>query len=100
VLRGFKKRKKHMIAEIIGYIAATLTTIALVPQIVKVIKTKDTKNLSLVMYIVFILGITGWLVFGIMIENLAMIISNSITIVFGLIILSFKIYNVSKGEKP
>ena len=86
--------------EIIGYVAATLTTISLLPQLIKIIKTKDTKNLSLYMYIAFVIGISLWFVYGILIINYALIIANAITIVFGLIILSFKIYNVSKGEKP
>jgi len=86
--------------EIIGYVAATLTTIALLPQVIKIIKTKDTKNLSLYMYIVFVIGISLWLVYGILITNYALIFANAVTIVLGAIILSFKIYNVSKGEKP
>ncbi|MCL2556443.1 MAG: SemiSWEET transporter [Firmicutes bacterium] len=87
-------------AEIIGYIAAVLTTLALVPQVVKIIKTKDTKNLSLYMYIVFVVGIASWFVYGILITNYAIIFANAVTLILGIIILLFKIYNVSKGEKP
>lgn len=93
--RGFKN-----MAEIIGYIAAVLTTLALVPQVVKIIKTKDTKNLSLYMYIVFVVGIASWFVYGILITNYAIIFANAVTLILGIIILLFKIYNVSKGEKP
>jgi len=77
-----------------------LTTIALIPQVIKVIKTKDTKNLSLYMYIVFVVGISLWFVYGILIKNYAIIFANAITVVLGIIILSFKIYNITKGEKP
>ena len=42
--------------EILGYLAATLTTISFVPQALLIIKTKDTKGISLPMYIMFTIG--------------------------------------------
>ena len=42
--------------EIVGYIAAVLTTISFVPQAAKIIKTKDTKSISLGMYALFSIG--------------------------------------------
>lgn len=77
--------------EIVGHIAAILTTASFVPQAVKVIKTKDTKGISLIMYIAFTVGVFLWLVYGIM-NNLAPVyIANSITFVLAFIILIFKI---------
>lgn len=50
--------------EIIGLIAAALTTSAFVPQVYKAWKSKSTESLSLSMYVVFFIGIMLWLVYG------------------------------------
>ena len=77
--------------EIIGLIAAVLTTSAYVPQVYKTWKTKSAGNISLVMYIAMFIGILLWLVYGIHINSLAMIVANSITAVLTMIILIFKL---------
>jgi len=38
--------------ELIGFTAATLTTLAFVPQALKSYKEKSTKDISLVMYVI------------------------------------------------
>jgi MtN3 and saliva related transmembrane protein len=77
--------------ELIGLIAAVLTTAAFLPQVYKTWKTKDVSALSLPMLILFFIGIVLWLVYGIYIKSLSMIIANSITIVSSLLLLYFKI---------
>lgn len=76
---------------IIGLLAASCTTISFLPQAIKVIKTKQTKDLSLSMYSIFTSGILFWLIYGILIKDLPIMIANSITLVFTIIILSMKI---------
>ncbi|MCL2797074.1 MAG: SemiSWEET transporter [Firmicutes bacterium] len=85
---------------ILGYVAATLTTLAFVPQVYKVLKTKNTADISLYMYICFIVGLTAWMIFGIYKAELAIILANSVTLTLASIILTFKIKHVIKGEKP
>ncbi|MDD1625280.1 MAG: SemiSWEET transporter [Methylococcaceae bacterium] len=80
--------------EMIGYIAATLTTASFLPQAILTIKTKDTESLSLSMYSLFTLGVFCWLVYGVCILDKAIIFANAITLVLAASILSFKIYNV------
>lgn len=77
--------------DLIGYCAACLTTISLLPQIIKIIKEKETTNISLTMYIFFSIGVILWLIFGILIGSLPIIIANSITLFFSMIILFYKI---------
>ena len=77
--------------EIIGLIAATLTTAAFVPQVIKAWKTKATKNLSLTMYLIFFTGVLLWLVYGIHLNSLAMIVSNIITAILALILIILKL---------
>ena len=47
--------------EIIGLIAACLTTSSFLPQVLMVIKTKDTKSISLKMYSIFVIGTALWI---------------------------------------
>ena len=79
------------IVTIIGFIAATCTTISFLPQVLQVIKTKDTKGLSLSMYFTFTIGIFLWLIYGIMIANFPIIIANIITLILALTILIMKL---------
>lgn len=77
--------------EIIGFLAAILTTVAFFPQVVKVYKTKETKSISLSMYIVFTLGILLWLIYGVYLYSLPMIFANAITLFSSIYILFMKI---------
>jgi MtN3 and saliva related transmembrane protein len=67
---------------IIGLLAAICTTISFLPQAVRIIKTKHTKDISLAMYSIFTTGIFLWLVYGILMNDLPLIISNAITVIF------------------
>ncbi len=80
--------------EIIGYVAASLTTASFLPQAILTIKTKDTESLSLSMYSMFTAGVFFWLIYGVYISDKAIIFANSITLVLAASILLFKIYNV------
>lgn len=77
--------------EIIGLIAAILTTSAYIPQVYKTWKTKSAGNISLTMYLAMFLGIILWLVYGIHLNSFAMIVANSVTAILTLIIISFKL---------
>ena len=77
--------------ELVGYLAAFLTTVAFIPQAYKVFKTNQTKDLSLSLFIAFSLGVFMWLVYGIMLESIPMTMANSITLFLSLYILYKKI---------
>jgi len=70
--------------------AATLTTGAFVPQALHIIRHKETRAISLYMYVAFASGVTLWLVFGCLIGNWPIIISNAITLGLALAILGMK----------
>ena len=77
--------------ELLGYLAAILTTISFFPQVVKIYKTKETKSISLSMYIVLIIGILLWLIYGVYLKSMPMIIANAVTLVLLIYILIMKI---------
>lgn len=82
--------------DIIGLVAAFLTTISFLFQVVKTIKTRDTSGISLLMYLVFITGVALWLIYGILLKNKIIILANLITLILAGIILVIKIINCRK----
>lgn len=75
----------------IGSIAAVLTTFAFLPQVVKVIKTKDTESIALGMYLMQVVGIALWLGHGLAIQDLPLILANSVSLLLSATILAYKL---------
>lgn len=63
----------------LGLLAAFFTTIANIPQTIKVIKTSSTKSLSAPTYIMLFIGMILWVVYGIIKNDLPIILANSIS---------------------
>jgi MtN3 and saliva related transmembrane protein len=84
--------------KLIGFIAAFCTTVAFLPQVIRTIRTKNTIGISLGMYSLLVLGVALWLAYGILIDDLPVIIANAITLVLASIILILKIKDVIKGK--
>ena len=81
-----------MDADLLGYVAAALTTASFVPQAWKVIRTRETHALSLAMYVMFSSGVALWLVYGLMLESWPLIAANCVTLVLTLVILVMKLF--------
>ncbi|HEU4655701.1 MAG TPA: SemiSWEET transporter [Steroidobacteraceae bacterium] len=75
----------------IGYLAATLTTIAFVPQAIKVLKDRDTRSLSLGMYLIFTAGVLLWAIYGALRRDWAIVTANVVTSLLSMAILVTKI---------
>lgn len=78
-------------ADLIGYLAATLTTSAFVPQAWLTWKTRSAHGISLGMYSVFVAGVACWLIYGICLNAWPVIIANAITLSLAAFILTMKI---------
>ena len=76
---------------LVSAVAATLTTAAFLPQALHIIRHKDTRAISLHMYVAFAAGVLLWLVFGILIANWPIIVSNAITLGLALAIIAMKL---------
>ena len=77
--------------EILGFVAAILTTLCWLPQAVKTIRTKETRSLSLVTQGALTLGVVLWLSYGLLIGNAPIIFSNAISLVLVATILALKL---------
>jgi len=77
--------------DIIGSVAATLTTISFLPQAWHTFRTKDVSGISLGMYSVFTTGVACWLVYGVLMDAWPIVISNAITVSLAAAILLMKL---------
>jgi MtN3 and saliva related transmembrane protein len=75
----------------IGFLAAILTTFGFLPQVIKTWKTRSTKDISLGMFVVLVGGIILWITYGLLRDDLPLIIGNSITLFLVSIIIFFKL---------
>ena len=77
--------------EVIGYIAAVLTTFAFVPQAYHSWQPRDLSGISLPMYSLFSTGVFFWLIYGFLIMSWPIIIANTITFTLACVVLYLKI---------
>jgi len=76
---------------IIGLVAAAFTTFAFLPQSIKAIRTKHTKDISLPMLIMLLIGITMWVIYGVLIKDIPLISANSISLILMVTMLFLKL---------
>ncbi len=79
------------IQDLIGYAAATLTTLSFVPQALKTFRTRDVSGISLGMYSLFAIGVALWLVYGLMLGEAPIYVANAITLALALAVLVMKL---------
>ena len=80
-----------MMIDLIGYLAAILTTTAFVPQAYKIWKSKSAQGVSLTMYLIMFTGVSLWGIYGFLIQSYPMILANFITASLLIMIIYFKV---------
>jgi len=77
--------------DILGYSAASLTTMAFVPQARLTWRAKRAHGVSLAMYTLFTIGVALWLWYGLVVGAWPIIIANTITLTLAIFILAMKL---------
>lgn len=72
---------------ILGIIAGILTSAASVPQLVKVLKEKNVDDISWLMLLVLICGLSLWVWYGLIKDELPIILSNSFAVLLNISLL-------------
>lgn len=75
----------------IGLLAAALTTFAFLPQAIKALKTKHTKDISLIMVIMQTMGISIWIIYGLLITDIPIFLANTLGLMIVAVILAVKL---------
>jgi len=76
--------------EILGFVAAILTTVAFLPQVYKTWATKNADDLSSSMLVIFVSGLLCWAAYGFLIDSMPVIIANVLTVILGVSLIFFK----------
>ena len=76
---------------LIGYLAASLTTISFFPQAIKTLRSGDTRGISLRMYCLFTSGVVLWSIYGWVVGNGPVLFANLITLIPAIVILIMKL---------
>ena len=83
--------------EIIGYVAAVLTTSSFLPQVIKVWKSKSSEGVSVTMYMVMLTGVILWAIYGFLIGRKSVLLANFVAGILQLMILIIVFRNKRKN---
>jgi len=72
---------------VLGIVAGALTSVAMIPQLIKVIRDKNVEDLSLVMILVLITGLSLWVWYGLLRDELPIILSNAFAVLVNVTLL-------------
>jgi MtN3 and saliva related transmembrane protein len=78
--------------DLIGYIAATCTTLAFLPQLTRVLRLRSAKEISLGMFSIFSAGTAMWLAYGLLAHSRPVIVANLVTLLLSMSILILKLH--------
>ncbi len=73
--------------EILGTAAGVLTSVAMVPQVVKVMRSRNAEDLSWGMIAILITGLSLWVWYGIIKNELPIIVSNAFAVLVNITLL-------------
>lgn len=76
--------------QILGFIAALLGTVSLVPQVIKMWKTRSVQSISLLMYVIISIDSVLWLTYGIVLSLTPLIIQSMLTLTCALSVVVMK----------
>ena len=77
----------NMDENVLGLVAGGITSVAMLPQLIKVLKQKDVQDLSLLMILFLILGLSLWVWYGILKQELPIILSNAFAVLVNISLL-------------
>lgn len=80
-----------VLPDVLGYLAAILTTISFVPQVLHTWRTRRAHGISLVMICLFSLGVALWLAYGLLSRAWPVVAANAVTLALSLALLGMKL---------
>lgn len=80
-----------MTSSTIGFIAGILTSVAAIPQVVKTFKSRHVRDISVWQPVLLALGVALWMIYGILINDLPLILANITPLICNVILTGMKI---------
>lgn len=75
---------------VLGMVAGFLTTASFVPQVWKTWRTRSADDISYGMLVLFLVGLSLWLVYGILLTSIPIILANTVTIALVIMLIAMK----------
>jgi len=87
--------------QVIGLFAGICTSTSLLPQLIKTIKEKKAEEISKAMLFTLMTGVATWVVYGVLRNDLPIILTNSFSLLLNIILLFFRFkYSRNNTKKP
>jgi len=77
--------------ELIGYIAAALSTITFLPQLIKIMRTRTTRDISFGMLIILDCSNICWIIYGCLMNIKPVVFCNGLIFIQGILVFAFKL---------
>jgi len=85
--------------DILGLVASCFTSSSFAPQIWRTWKTRDVSSMSLSTYLILTIGVSLWLLYGVLKGDLPLIVANTTMVMMtGTITLMIVFFNKRKGS--
>lgn len=86
--------------EILGYTAGAITSLTFLPQVIKTLREKSAKDVSMMMFIIAVVNQTMWVVYGALLSNWVIILTNAVILSMSLTMIILKLrYSDKEDEK-
>ena len=79
------------VTDFFGYAAGLTTALMFLPQVIKTWKEKSASDLSLTMFLIAVSNELLWIVYGIMLDNIIIILTNLVVLSMSSIMIIFKL---------
>lgn len=76
----------------LGLVAGTLTSIAAIPQVFKTLRTRHAGDISIWQPILLAFGVALWMAYGMLIQDLPLILANIIPLICNILLVGLKIF--------
>lgn len=76
---------------VIGLVAGLITTLGYVPQVIKGYRSGSMEDVSLYMPFVLMVGMSLWLVYGIVLGDIPIMLWNAISVILNAVIILMKL---------
>jgi MtN3 and saliva related transmembrane protein len=80
-----------ILTDIIGYTAAVVGTMLMLPQVIKSWRTKQVDDLSFAMVILYFANCALWLAYGLLVDVRPVVLTNAISMVISVVLLGLKL---------
>jgi MtN3 and saliva related transmembrane protein len=78
-------------AEILGYAAGAVTAFTFLPQVIKTWREQSAKDISLTMFLIAFINEIMWLIYGFMINNFVIILTNAVMLLMSGVMILLKL---------